>query len=52
VRRPNYAFDLATVHLAMFDAVAAIDGSYQHFAAQPTTAAAAYHALRRGAAAA
>jgi hypothetical protein len=56
-RRPNYAFDLATVHLAMFDAVNAIDGSYARYAAQPTTAtagasleaaaaAAAYHALR------
>jgi hypothetical protein len=56
-RRPNYALDLPTVHLAMFDAVNAIDGSYQRFAAQPTTptagasleaaaAAAAYHTLR------
>ena len=56
-RRPNYAFDQATVHLAMFDAVNAIDGSYQRFAAQPTTstagasleaaaAAAAYHTLK------
>lgn len=56
-RRPNYAFDLATVHVAMFDAVNAIDGSYTRFAAQPTTstvgasleaaaAAAAYHTLK------
>jgi hypothetical protein len=56
-RRPNYAFDLPTVHLAMFDAVNAIDGSYQRYAAQPTTrtagasleaaaAAAAYHTLK------
>ena len=56
-RRPVYALDNATVHLAMFDAVNAIEGSYQRFAAQPTTptagasleaaaGAAAYHALR------
>ena len=56
-RRPVYSLDLATVHVAMFDAVNAIDGSYERFAAQPTTAtagasleaaaaAAAYHALR------
>ena len=56
-RRPIYSFDLATVHVAMFDAVNAIDGSYARFAAQPTTtaagasleaaaAAAAYHALK------
>jgi hypothetical protein len=56
-RRPIYNIDLATVHVAMFDAVNAIDGSYQRFAAQPTTetagasleaaaAAAAYHVLK------
>ncbi len=56
-RRPIYSFDLATVQLAMFDAVNAIDGSYKRFAAQPTTdtagasleaaaAAAAYHTLK------
>ena len=56
-RRPIYSFDLATVHVAMFDAVNAIDGSYARFAAQPKTAtagasleaaaaAAAYHALK------
>ena len=56
-RRPNYAFDLATVHIAMFDAVNAIDGSYRRFAAQPKTAtegasleaaaaSAAYHTLQ------
>ena len=56
-RRPNFALDLATVHLAMFDAVNAIDGSYERFAAQPTAAsagasleaaaaAAAYYALK------
>ena len=56
-RRPVYNLDLATVHVAMFDAVNAIDGSYQRFAAQPTTAtagasleasaaAAAYHTLK------
>jgi len=56
-RRPNFALDLATVHLAMFDAVNAIDGAYERFAAQPTTvttgasleaaaAAAAYYALK------
>jgi hypothetical protein len=56
-RRPVYNLDLATVHVAMFDAVNAIDGSYRSFAAQPKTAtagasleaaaaAAAYHTLR------
>jgi len=56
-RRPVYNLDLATVHVAMFDAVNAIDGSYKRFAAQPTTAtagaslegaaaAAAYHTLK------
>ena len=56
-RRPVYNLDLATVHVAMFDAVNAIDGSYRRFAAQPTTptsgasleaaaAAAAYHTLK------
>jgi len=56
-RRPIYNIDLATVHVAMFDAVNAIDGSYRRFAAQPTTAtagasleaaaaAAAYHTLK------
>ncbi len=56
-RRPVYNLDLATVHVAMFDAVNAIDGSYQRFAAEPTTAtagasleaaaaAAAYYALK------
>jgi len=56
-RRPVYNLDLATVHVAMFDAVNAIDGSYERFAAQPTTttagasldaaaAAAAYHVLK------
>ena len=56
-RRPVYNLDLATVHVAMFDAVNAIDGSYERYAAQPTTAtagasleaaaaAAAYHALK------
>jgi hypothetical protein len=56
-RRPNYAFDLPTVHLAMFDAVNAIDGSYTRYAVQPTTAtggasleaaaaSAAYHTLK------
>jgi hypothetical protein len=55
-RRPNFAFDLATVQVAMFDAVNAIGGAYERFAAQPTTvttgasleaaaAAAAYYAL-------
>jgi hypothetical protein len=56
-RRPIYNVDLATVHVAMFDAVNAIDGSYKRFAAQPTTdtagasldaaaAAAAYYTLK------
>lgn len=56
-RRPVYNLDLATVHVAMFDAVNAIDGSYVRFAAQPKTAtagaslqaaaaAAAYHTLK------
>jgi hypothetical protein len=56
-RRPVYNLDLATVQVAVFDAVNAIDGSYQRFAAQPTTAtagasleaaavAAAYHTLK------
>jgi hypothetical protein len=56
-RRPVYNLDLATVHVAMFDAVNAIDASYRRFAAQPTTAtagasleaaatAAAYHTLK------
>jgi PAP2 superfamily len=56
-RRPVYSLDLATVQVAVFDAVNAIDGSYARFAAQPTTAtagasleaaaaAAAYHTLK------
>lgn len=56
-RRPVYNLDLATVQVAVFDAVNAIDGSYRRFAAQPTTATAgasleaaaagaAYHVLK------
>jgi len=36
----NYAFDLATVHVAMYDAVTAIDGRYAPFFVTPTAAAA------------
>jgi hypothetical protein len=35
--RPNLAVDLATVHIAIYDAVAAIDGTYRPFATTPTT---------------
>ncbi len=41
-QRPIYATDLATLHVAMYDAVNAIDGRYQPFAAVP-------HAPTRGA---
>jgi hypothetical protein len=39
-RRPVYAVDLATVHVAIYDAVNAITGTRKPFAATPTTAAA------------
>jgi len=53
----NYAFDLATVHAAMYDAVIAIAGGYQPLLVTPTAdsagasqeaaaSAAAYHVLR------
>jgi hypothetical protein len=38
--RPTYAFDLASVHVAVYDAVAAIDGRFKPFAV-PARAAAA-----------
>jgi len=31
-QRPNYALDLPTVHVAMYDAAVAVDGRYQPFA--------------------
>jgi hypothetical protein len=37
--QPNYAFDLATVHIAMYDAVIAIAGGYVPFYARPTSPA-------------
>jgi hypothetical protein len=37
--QPNYAFDLATVHVAMYDAVIAIAGGYVPFYAKPTSPA-------------
>ncbi len=56
-RQPIYAFDLATVHVAMYDAVVAIDGGREPYYARPTAptegasqqaaaAAAAYGVLR------
>ena len=36
----NYAFDLATVHIAMYDAVVAIAGGYKPFVVTPTSATA------------
>lgn len=33
--RPSYQIDLATVHVAIYDAVSAIDGHYKPFAIQP-----------------
>jgi hypothetical protein len=36
-RLPVLATDMATMHLAMYDAVAAIAGTHQPFAAKPTT---------------
>jgi hypothetical protein len=35
-QRPSYHADLATVHIAIYDAVSAIDGRYQPFAITPT----------------
>ncbi len=35
--RPNYANDIATVHIAMFDAVVAIKGGYEAFSSAPTS---------------
>lgn len=54
---PNYALDLATLHVAMYDALVAITGTHRPFAITPTTpsagaspvaaaAAAAYGVLR------
>lgn len=34
-QRPSYQIDLATVHLAIYDAVSAIDARYKPFAIQP-----------------
>lgn len=34
-QRPSYQTDLATVHVAIYDAVSAIDGRYMPFAIQP-----------------
>lgn len=39
-QRPNTAVDLATVHVAIYDAVNAIVGTHKTFAATPTTPAA------------
>jgi hypothetical protein len=38
-QRPSYQVDLATVHVAIYDAVSAIDGRYKAFAIQPTSSA-------------
>ncbi len=38
--QPVYAVDLATVHVAMYDAVAAVDGHYTPFYVTPTSPAA------------
>ena len=38
--RSNYAVDMATVHLAMYDAVSAIDGRYKPYAVKPVSTAA------------
>nr|WP_329688433.1 vanadium-dependent haloperoxidase [Caldimonas sp.] len=37
-QRPTYQADLATLHVAIYDAVSAIDGRFVPFAATPTTA--------------
>ena len=39
-RRPSYHVDLATVHVAIYDAVSAIDGRYEPFAITPAAPAA------------
>jgi hypothetical protein len=39
-QRPTYSVDLATVHLAIYDAVMAIEPTHQPFAIKPTAAAA------------
>ena len=39
-RQPNYAFDLATMHVAIYDAVIAIAGTHQPYAVTPTIPAA------------
>ena len=35
--RPNYAVDLATVHVAIYDAVMAIAGTHQPYAIPPAS---------------
>ena len=39
-QRPSYAVDLATVHVAIYDAVTAIDGRFKPFAIRPSAPAA------------
>ncbi len=39
-QRPSYQVDLATVHVAIYDAVVAIDGRFQPFAVRPQAPAA------------
>ena len=39
-RQPNYSVDLATVHLAIYDAVIAIAGTHRPYAITPTTVSA------------
>ncbi len=39
-QRPAFFFDLASVHVAIYDAVVAIEGRYQPFAVKPRAAAA------------
>ena len=39
-RQPNYSVDLATMHVAIYDAVVAITGTHKPYAITPTTAAA------------
>ena len=56
-RQPNYSVDLATIHVAIYDAVIAISGTHKPYAITPTTvavgasmdaavSAAAYNVLR------
>lgn len=39
-RQPNFAFDMATLHVAMYEAINAITQTHQPYAIRPTTASA------------